>query len=111
MTRSADILLVEIKDAIDLIQKYTAGISFDSFAHDTEKQDAVLRRLEIIGEAVKNLPVEIRSRHPHIPWRQIAGARDILIHEYFRVDITLAWEMVQKDLPALAEQIDRLRGD
>ncbi len=68
-------------------------------------QDAVVRRLEIIGEAVKGLPDEVRDRHPEIPWRQVAGARDILSHEYFRVDLGLTWEMVKTNLPDLAASV------
>ena len=66
---------------------------------------AVVRRLEIIGEAVKGLPDELRDRHPEIPWRQVAGARDILSHEYFRVDLELTWEMVKTNLPDLEASV------
>jgi uncharacterized protein with HEPN domain len=65
----------------------------------------VIRRLEIIGEAVKGIPEDIRTRHPAVPWRDIAGARDILIHEYFRVDLEMAWDMVKKDLPPLDVEV------
>jgi uncharacterized protein with HEPN domain len=97
LTRSSDILLREILEAIRLIGDYVDGVTFDEFSKDTQKQDAVIRRLEIIGEAVKSLPTEIRDRNPEVPWREIAGARDILVHEYFRVDLNLAWEMVHDD--------------
>jgi len=93
VSRNVKLLLGEILDAIQLIQRYTQGVDYVSFASDTEKQDAVLRRLEIIDEAVKGLPVDILNAHPATPWREIAGARDVLIHEYFRVDIEMAWEM------------------
>ena len=89
MTRTASILLREIIGAIELIADYTRGRSFDDFSKDVQTQDAVIRRLEIIGEAVKNLPDDIRVRYPGIPWRKIAGARDVLIHEYFRVELAL----------------------
>lgn len=88
-----------------LIQQYTAGVSFEVFAGNFEKQDAVIRRLEIIGEAVKALPPEFRDRHSSVPWRDIAGARDVLIHEYFRVDLQLAWAMLQTDIPALLARV------
>ena len=79
---------------------------------NVEKQDAVVRRLAVIGDAVKGLPEDFRVRHPTVPWRDIAGARDIMIHEYFRVDLDLAWEMVRNDLPALAQNIrDLMRAE
>ena len=111
MSRGVEILLGEILEAVQLLQRYTEGLSYDAFAEDVEKQDAVVRRLEIIGEAVKGLPESLRAKYPDVPWRDIAGARDIMIHEYFRVDLELAWEMVQDDLPALAAEVSKILKD
>ncbi len=105
MSRAVALLLGELLEATDLVARYTAGLTFDEFVASTEKQDAVVRRLAVIGEAVKGLPEPFRVRHPEVPWRSIAGARDILVHEYFRVDLELAWEMVQNDLPELARHV------
>ncbi len=108
MTRAISLLLEEILEAISLIQQYVEGSRFEDFVRNTEKQDAVVRRLVIIGEAVKGLPDDFRIRHAAVPWRQIAGARDLLIHEYFRVDLELAWAMVQDDLPSLATEVQAI---
>jgi uncharacterized protein with HEPN domain len=108
VSRSVDILLGEILEAIELLQRYTEGLSYEDFAGNVEKQDSVMRRLEIIGEAVKGIPAELRAAYPNTPWSDIAGARDVLIHEYFRVDLELAWEMVRDDLPPLAEEVRRM---
>ena len=105
MSRGIEILLGEILNAIALLRDYTEGLDFDAFAANVEKQDSVIRRLEIIGEAVKGIPAHVRVKHPAVPWRDIAGARDILIHEYFRVDLKLAWDMVKKDLPLLESEV------
>ncbi len=105
MSRGVALLLGEVLEAIRLVEQYTDGLSFAAFSTSIEKQDAVVRRLAVIGEAVKGVPEEFRARYPEIPWRDIAGARDILIHEYFRIDLELAWEMARSDLPALAARI------
>ena len=105
MSRGVALLLGEVLEAIDLVEQYTDGLSFAAFSASMEKQDAVVRRLAVIGEAVKGVPDDFRARYPDVPWRDIAGARDILIHEYFRIDLDLAWEMARNDLPALAVRI------
>lgn len=81
------------------------------FASDTEKQDAVIRRLEIIGEAVKNLSVEFKDGYSDVPWRKIAGMRDIVIHEYFGVTLARVWRTVTVDLIELKGQISSIRRD
>ncbi len=83
MSRGIEILLGEILEAVELLQRYTEGLSYDAFAEDVEKQGAVVRRLEIIGEAVKGLPEDLRAKYPAVPWRDIAGARDIMIPRVF----------------------------
>ncbi len=110
MTRSARILLGDILEAAELLERYTASLSRQEFAGNIEKQDAVARRLEIIGESVKRLPKDLRDQHPDVPWREIAGARDVLVHEYFRIDVDLAWEMVKQDVPELAARIRSILG-
>ena len=72
-------------------------------------QDLVMRRLEIIGEAVKRLPLDLKKAHPGVPWKKIAGMRDVLIHEYFGVDLKLTWEVVERELPALKPKIEAIK--
>jgi uncharacterized protein with HEPN domain len=108
VTRDPSIRLSDILQSIEQIEAYTAGVSRKQFLEDRMIQDAVTRRLEVIGEAVKGLSKSERSRHPGIPWSSIAGTRDKLIHDYFRVDQELVWEMVQDHLPALREAVAEL---
>jgi len=111
LSRSVRIILGDILRAALLARRYTTDVSIEAFSEDTEKQDAVARRIEIIGEAVKQLPDGLREQYSDVPWRDIAGARDILIHEYFRIDLELAWDMVHKDIPELISQIERILDD
>ena len=110
MTRSARILLGDILEAAELLERYTGGLTRQEFTDNIEKQDAVARRLEIIGESVKRLPEDLREQHPDVPWREITAARDVLVHEYFRIDVDLAWEMVKQDVPELATRTRSILG-
>ena len=112
MTRGPDLLLQDILDSIELIERYVRDVGWDAFEEDVQLQDSVIRRLEIIGEAVKGLPPGLRAAHPDVPWRAIAGLRDILIHQYARVDLSLAWATISRALPRLKGQIrEILRAD
>lgn len=94
------VYLGHILDAIHDIEQY-ASVGRDAFMSDKMRQDALIRKLEVIGEAVKNLSENAKQRRPEIPWRQIAGMRDRLTHDYFGVDLALVWVAVEKDLPSL----------
>ena len=97
--------LKHILDTISNIEKFMLGVTKRSFLEDVEKQYAILRGLEIIGEATKNLSKELKTKHSHIPWKEIAGMRDKLIHQYFGVNLDLVWETVKTKLPELKNQI------
>ncbi len=108
MTEKRDpAFLLHILEAIERIFEYAAD-GRESFLADRKTQDAVLRNLEILGEAVKSLSPELREAHPDIPWRQIAGMRDRLIHGYFAVNLELVYGVIERDLPVLQEKVDRL---
>ena len=100
--------LYDIIESIDLIQKYLADISEEEFSNSLEKQDSVIRRLGIIGEAIKNLGDDFKAQHTDIAWEKAAGMRNALIHEYFDVDLDVAWDTLNKDLPELKKQIGNL---
>ena len=102
-----EVYLKYIRDAIVQINSYTAE-GEESFFKEKIIQDAVIRNLEIIGEAVKNLSPDIRKRKPNVPWSRIAGMRDVLIHEYFGVDLKTVWDVVENRLPDLLRQVEEL---
>jgi uncharacterized protein with HEPN domain len=102
--------LRHIRDAIELIETYTAR-GRDAFLGEPMVRDAGLRNLEVIDEAVKNLSTEIRSRRPGVPWQRVSALRDVLIHEYFGVDLGLVWEIIEHRLPELKRDIVALLAE
>lgn len=109
--RRPENMLKDIIRAIDNIENYTRGVDYRSFESNQEKIDAVLRNFEIIGEAVKNLPNEIKRKHKEIEWKSISGMRDVLIHEYFGVDLETVWKAVKEDLPVFKKKIKKMLGE
>lgn len=103
--RKPDVYLQDILESIQQIEGYLDGVNENEFYQNSEKQDAVLRRLEIIGEAVKHISDDIRDENKEVPWRKIAGMRDIIIHEYFGVTLSMIWVVTQRDLPDLKSKI------
>jgi len=103
--------LSDIVDAVKDIENSVKGLDFESFVDNKEKVYAALYCLQIIGEAVKNIPDEIKEKCSEIPWRQIAGMRDRLIHGYFTVDLERVWQTIEYDLPPLKETVKKILRD
>lgn len=98
------VYLRHIIEAIEKIERYTA-VGKDVFLTESHWQDAVVRQLEVVGEATKRLSGALREAHPEIPWRRVAGLRDVLIHDYMGVDIDAVWQVTQRDVPDLKRQL------
>jgi uncharacterized protein with HEPN domain len=111
LKRDVRVFLEDILESIEKIEEYTANIDEDDFYENSVIQDAVLRRLEIIGEAVKNIPDDFREKHPDIPWKQIAGMRDVLIHAYFGVNLRRVWKVIEEDIQDLKLKILKILED
>ena len=98
--------IFDIRDSINDIRSFVLNMNYEDFEADRKTVNAVIRSLEIIGEAAKKIPTEIRVQYSQIPWNEIAGMRDKLIHEYFGVDLEIVWETIQSDLTDLENIID-----
>jgi len=103
--------LRDILDAIEKVQAFTHSLSFNQFVNDDKTVWAVIRGLEIIGEATKQLPSSLRRRYPQVPWREVAGMRDVLSHGYFGVNLKRVWQTVQDDLSPLREAVLQILAD
>ena len=105
MIRDDSVYLAHILDALHQIVEYTNGLDYETFRTKRMVHDAVIRQFEIIGEATKNLSDDFRSKNRTIPWKDLAGFRDKLIHQYFGVDLTLVWRSVTDDVPVLIAEL------
>lgn len=111
MSRDLRLYLEDILQACEKIQRYTDRMFLDEFQSDDRTYDAVIRNLEIIGEAAKNIPPETRALYPDIEWRAIAAFRNIVAHEYFAVNAEIVWDIITNKIPDLQKQIeDTLAG-
>lgn len=112
MSKRSDALYIrDMKEAIEAIFAYTRGIAFDDFRLDRMRYSAVIREFEIIGEAVGKLDEHIKENFPHIAWQDIKDFRNLLIHEYFGVDLEIVWSVIQSDLPSLYETIKMIDNE
>ena len=109
--RSTSLLLFDISQSAEKIEEFTRNISFDQLMADERTKDAILRNLQVIGEASKNLPESLMRDHPEIDWSGLAGVRDIVTHRYFRVDWHLLWISIHEELPVLKNQIRNMKED
>ncbi len=108
MIRDYHDYLNDILDAIDETDEFTEGMSYEAFAQDRKTINAVVRSLEVLGEAAKRIPDDLRALAPDVPWKRMAGMRDKLIHEYFGVDLSIVWAVSKDELPPLRPKIEGL---
>ncbi len=108
MKKDSNVFLLHILESIELIEKYIKDKNKEDFNKSVQLQDSVIRRIEIIGEATKALPQDIKKQYPDVPWKQISGMRDILIHKYSGVDLDLTWQTIIKDIPELKKKVKRI---
>jgi Uncharacterized conserved protein len=108
MSRSIRLYLEDILTSGVKVRRYTQGMSFEDFQGDERTYDAVVRNLQIIGEAVKNIPQEIRLKYSEVEWRKIAGLRDILAHAYFSIEDEIVWDIIETKIPPLIIVVERI---
>lgn len=111
MKRDINLFIQDILGSIKDIESFSKGLTKEKFVKDKLKQNAIIRSLEIIGEAVKSIPDSFREKYPSIPWKKIAGLRDILSHAYFGVSMDRVWNIIEKDLPNLKKEIKKIKVD
>ncbi len=109
--RDHTLYLKDILAAIDSIEGFIAGMDLETFQADDKTTSAVMRKLEVVGEAVKHMPDEIRQKYSQVPWKEMAGMRDKLIHVYFGVDYRLVWRAIKERVPQIKQEIQRILQD
>ncbi|PKP57434.1 MAG: hypothetical protein CVT88_08905 [Candidatus Altiarchaeales archaeon HGW-Altiarchaeales-1] len=108
MKKTCKFFIDDILEAINKIENYTGGLNYEEFSENGLIVDAVIRNLEIIGEASRNIPEEIKEKYPEIPWKRMIGLRNIVIHEYFGVDLSIVWEIITLNIPETKANIEKM---
>lgn len=111
MTNDASAYIEHILENIKDIEEFSKNLTKNEFLKDKLRQKAIIRSIEVIGEAVKNISDNIKNKHKEIEWRKIAGTRDRIIHHYFGVELDIVWEIIKKDLPNLKKQINKIKEE
>ena len=111
MKRDIGLFIEDISGGIKNIGDFTRGLNKEKFSKDTLRQSAVIRQLEIIGEAVKNIPDNFRKKYPEVPWKDIVGMRDKLMHHYFGANLNTVWKVIKEDFPDLKKKIQKIKND
>ena len=111
MSREHRLFLEDMRKACEKIAAYAQRLTREEFLADAKTFDAVMRNLEVIGEAAKHIPPDVRTQHPSINWRKISGLRDVAIHEYFGVDVEIIWDIVTREVPTLLIQLKRILSE
>ena len=108
MKRTVQDFLLDMRTAIEEVQAFTAGMIFEEFAKDRKTINAVIRSLEVLGEAAKNIPGEMANRYPEVPWKRVIGMRDKLIHGYHGVDLETVWQTICQQVPPLKPVVEKM---
>ncbi|MEX2017217.1 MAG: DUF86 domain-containing protein [Candidatus Pacearchaeota archaeon] len=111
MKRNAGLFIQDILENINDIESFSKGLSKNNLISDKLKQKAIIRSLEVIGEAVKNIPISLREKYHNVEWNKISGMRDVIIHGYFRVDLDAIWNVIKNDMPKLKKQIEKIEKE
>jgi len=111
MKRDESFFLGDIIESIEAIEEFSKGLTKEELMSNRLKRDAIVRNVEIIGEAVKNISKNIKEKYPKVEWRKIAGIRDVMIHAYFGIDMEKVWNVIKEDLPKLKKQIQNIKKE
>jgi uncharacterized protein with HEPN domain len=109
--RNSKLYLKDILEALSAIERFVEGVEFEDFKKNDEKSSAVIRKFEIIGEATKNVPEEIKQIYPDVPWKEMAGFRDKLIHFYFGIKYEIVWQTIKNRIPQIKLLIQKILND